>query len=79
MMRRGSEAHRLLEDRELMGLLQFIREGAVTTAVHGADPREREDARNLARAIDHLATEMRTRLDTALLQSQREQDARRFE
>jgi len=79
IQRRGSEAHRLLQDRELMDMLSFIREGAVTTAVHGTDAREREDARNLARAIDHLATEMRTRLDTALLQNQRETDARRFE
>ena len=79
ILRRGSESHRLLQDRELMDVLTFIREGAVQTAVHGADAREREDARNLARAIDHLATEMRTRLDTALLQSQREQDGRKFE
>jgi hypothetical protein len=79
IQRRGGEAHRLLQDRELMDMLGFIREGAVYTAVHGADPREREDARNLARAIDHLATEMRSRLDTALLQNQREQDGRKFE
>jgi hypothetical protein len=79
IQRRGGEAHRLLQDRELMDMLGFIREGAVNTAVHGADPREREDARNLARAIDHLATEMRSRLDTALLQNQREQDGRKFE
>ena len=79
IQRRGGEAHRLLQDRELMDLLTFIREGAVRTAVHGADAREREDARNLARAIDHLATEMKTRLDTALLQNQREADARRYE
>ena len=61
-----------------MDMLTFIREGAVQTAVHGTDVREREDARNLARAIDHLATEMRSRLDTALLQNQRETDGRRF-
>lgn len=79
LQRRGSEAHRLLQDRELMDLLQFIRDGAVVTAVHGNDPREREDARQLARAVDHLATEMKTRLDTALLQNQREADAKRYE
>ena len=79
IQRRGGEAHRLLQDRELMSILTFIRDGAVQTAVHGADPREREDARQLARAVDHLATEMRTRLDTALLQNQREADARRYE
>jgi restriction endonuclease Mrr len=62
-----------------MSILTFIRDGAVQTAVHGTDVREREDARNLARAIDHLATEMRSRLDTALLQNQRETDGRRFE
>jgi hypothetical protein len=79
IQRRGGEAHRLLQDTELMSILTFIRDGAVQTAVHGTDVREREDARNLARAIDHLATEMRTRLDTALLQGQREADGRRFE
>jgi hypothetical protein len=79
IQRRGGEAHRLLQDRELMSILTFIRDGAVQTAVHGADPREREDARQLARAVDHLATEMKTRLDTALLQNQREADARRYE
>jgi hypothetical protein len=79
IQRRGGEAHRLLQDRELMSILTFIREGAVQTAVHGTDVREREDARNLARAIDHLATEMRSRLDTALLTQQREADGRRFE
>jgi hypothetical protein len=79
IQRRGGEAHRLLQDAELMSILTFIREGAVQTAVHGTDVREREDARNRARAIDHLATEMRTRLDTALLQGQREADGRRFE
>jgi hypothetical protein len=79
IQRRGGEAHRLLQDRELMSILTFIRDGAVHTAVHGADPREREDARQLARAVDHLATEMKTRLDTALLQNQREADARRYE
>lgn len=79
IQRRGSEAHRLLQDRELMTLLTFIRDGAVQNAIHGADAREREDARQLARAIDHLATEMKTRLDTALLQNQRDADARRYE
>jgi hypothetical protein len=79
IQRRGGEAHRLLQDRELMAILTFIRDGAVQTAVHGADAREREDARQLARAVDHLATEMRTRLDTALLQNQRDADARRYE
>ena len=79
IQRRGGEAHRLLQDRELMDVLQFIRDGAVQTALHGADVREREDARQLARAVDHLATEMKTRLDTALLQNQRDSDARRYE
>ena len=49
IQRRGSEAHRLLQDRELMDMLTFIRDGAVQTAVHGADAREREDARNWPR------------------------------
>jgi hypothetical protein len=79
IQRRGGEAHRLLQDRELMAVLQFIRDGAVTTAVHGPEPREREDARQLARAVDHLATELRTRLETALLTNQRDADARRYE
>ena len=79
VMRRGTEAHRLLQDRELMDLLAFIRAAAVQQAVHGPDVKEREDARHMARAVDFLATEMKTRLDTALYEQGREQNARRFE
>lgn len=79
IQRRSDAAYRLLRDPDLMELLTFIRDGAVQKALHGLDVRDREAGRHLALAIDHLATEMQSRLDTVELRRQREEQARRYE
>ena len=65
MVRKGYEAHRLLQDQGLWNFLKELRDGFADLAITHDDPKERERNRLLARAIDHLYAEMDSRMQTA--------------
>lgn len=76
---RGADAQRLLNDPTLWDVLRHVRAQAAHATVYGPDARDRDQSRALCVAIDMLATELQSRIETALSVDGARQRARAFE
>ncbi len=75
----AADAQRLLNDPTLWAVFRYIRGQALHATVYSQEERDRAQSRQLVVAIDLLATELQTRIETALNVAEAQRHARAFE